>query len=484
MQSAGASVTQNVGGTAVATSSQTTVDAGGAPYAAGNIPVSAPDAISLNEAEDENDIHPIPSSDPGISIHTATVTAQEIFGAVPDNGPDVGEALQAGTEPIPSQATEPVQTPPTVGDVITSSEHGTAPDTLSWQPGDPGATIHEASAPSAANVRTTNQPVAIHTPITKKAGNADSGVAIRTSAPSGSPVPAPGNTVTGHGFNSAAEPTSIPAQQGIPESRGNLDIRPASEQIPAAPSPAGNGSSITISTVEETDASTQNTNVSGSASATVSNRMESTIKAQSGDNTAGSNQPAPLSGGSDAPTQIPGGTSIHTATREHTSSSTSKETASQISHTTHTASTGGSVPMESVRGYGIGGAMFIKSLASGGRYRQSADHRNDFRGYGFPGPHLIYGPRRYRLPTRHDTKVYGRGNWRRPDLWNRDRAGKRPEYPVHHVPHRPIRRAEGRLYQSCFGGRGYLVQAIRAGHCGTKALTRINRKSLFKPHKT
>ena len=245
----------------------------------GGVPAGDVNPITLNEAEDEGEAHPIPPSDPGITIHAApTVSADNS-----DGGAGVESALQA----------------PAV------------------QAANGGSVI-----PSGSGASSGGEAVSIPQTIPQS----DPGVILSAESPS---------------IGSTAEPHS-----------------PATD-MPLPPAPAEGGIGVSVYSSSETDASTLNNSVSENVSVPVSSNPTNTIKAP------GSTPP----GGQSAPSGA-AGTALHTHSQQRTVSSSSKESNSQTTRTqaTHAASSQSTVQMERVHGYGIGGAMFMKSLASGGSF--------------------------------------------------------------------------------------------------------------------
>ena len=291
---------------------------GGAPGTEAKSPVET-------GAQENDQSHPVPPSDPGITIHAAPGVPAE------------RSESSAGAETVPP--TSPVPPNP-----IAPTSSTTAP--TSAAPPIPGAPTTPGTAPVPG------------TPTSSAAPQANEGASIPSGSPSGTgntevPIPQP-----------VPQPDSGPASTTEQPVGNSVEVSGQSSPEPPIPSTlVGIGSGAAVSSTTETDASTQNNSTTESVSAPVSNHSASTVNAPGASPEVGPGAPVVHSGN--------GGTVLHTATRERTAFSTSRESAAQSVQKTHSASRStvrSSVRMERVQGRGIGGAMFVKSLASGGSF--------------------------------------------------------------------------------------------------------------------
>ena len=286
--------------------------------ASGDMPVGAAsvasDSISVNEAEDESKSHPIPQSDPGISISAA-----------PSEGVDAPETESAAPA-VPAASVE--------GRICTSHSESEATNTSNASesssvpiPEQKGAGSQISGAPGEAPV----------TPITAGAGVSETvqqAVSASTEQP---PISTPGDASTvvadgpdgsgNGGASSPVIPVSGDAQSIVSESMRHSESV-VSEHVAEGQFSEQNGAGIHGG--ERTE----------SVTIPVTNNPTNTIKAQ-GNGTPGS-RPAAASG--------------------------SEAVVSKSAQATHTSSSQSSVRTERVHGYGIGGAMFMRSLASGGSF--------------------------------------------------------------------------------------------------------------------
>ena len=286
--------------------------------ASGDMPVGAAsvasDSISINEAEDESEAHPIPQSDPGISISAA-----------PNEATDTPETEKVSPAvPAASMA----------GGIRTSHSESEATSTSSNVVGS-SVPIPQQNADGSPNTVSSGE--GSFTPVTAGAGVSETvqqAVSASTEQPPIS-VPADAPTVVTDGPNgseggSAGSPvTPIPGgAQGIVSESTKQSESVVSEHAADGKSSAPSGAGLHGG--ERTE----------SVTIPVTNNPTNTIKAQ-GSGTPGSRPAA--AGGSEA-------------------------VVSKSSQATHTSSAQSSVRTERVHGYGIGGAMFMRSLASGGSF--------------------------------------------------------------------------------------------------------------------
>ena len=253
------------------------------------IPAGGADPITMNEAEDRGEIHPIPPSDPGITIQAAPVGATEI------------------SESTVNMSSAPVS--PSVDTISGSAESiPSAPDSIG------GEVVSIPSTPSMPQTISQDSP----------------GISL-----------------------TSAEP----------QSGGTMETAMPSVETPMPPAPAEGGIGVPVSTVSETDASTVNSSTSENVSVPISSSPANTVKS-----------PGESSPGTQVVPPPAGGTVLHTDSQQRTVSGSSKETSSQTTRTahttqaTHSSSAQSTIQTERVQGYGLGGAMFMRSLASGGSF--------------------------------------------------------------------------------------------------------------------
>ena len=247
----------------------------------GSVPIGDANPISLDEAEEENEAHPIPTSDPGITIHAAPAVSTESG----EGGASMESALQS---PVVEAAS-----------------------------GGAGIT---ASVPGSSNGETASMPQSIQ--------QGDPGIVLSVE----------------------------------PQSGGALESLNSSTETAVLTALAESGIGVNINTASETDASTVNGSMSENRSVPISSNPTNTNKSP-GANPVGI-QPT-LFGAA--------GTVLRKDSQQRMVSSLSKESSSQTTQTqaTHTSSSQSTVQTERVHSYGIGGAMFMKSLASGGSFANS-----------------------------------------------------------------------------------------------------------------
>ena len=286
--------------------------------ASGDMPVGtasvASDSISINEAEDESESHPIPQSDPGISISVAPSEVADTT-ETESASPAVPVASMAGgirTSYSESEATSTssnaegssVPIPQQNGD---GSQIGGAPGEAPITPVTTGACISETVQQEV--------PAPTEQPSIGVLGDAST---VVTDGPDGSESGGAGSPV-------------------IPVSGGAQGI--ASESVKQSESVVSEHAAVGRPG-EQNGAGLHGGERTESVTIPVTNNPTNTIKAQvSG--TPGSRPAA--AGGSEA-------------------------VVSKSSQATHSSSTKTSVQSERVHGYGIGGAMFMRSLASGGSF--------------------------------------------------------------------------------------------------------------------
>ena len=274
----------------------------------------ASDSISINEAEDESESHPIPQSDPGISISAAPSEVADTT-ETESASPAVPVASMAGgirTSYSESEATS----------TSSNAEGSSVP--IPQQNGD-GSQI--SGAPGEAPI----------TPVTTGACISET-VQQEVPAPTEQPsigVLGDASTVVNDGPDGSESGGA--GSPVIPVSGGAQGI--ASESVKQSESVVSEHAAEGQSG-EQNGAGLHGGERTESVTIPVTNNPTNTIKAQvSG--TPGSRPAA--AGGSEA-------------------------VVSKSSQATHSSSTKTSVQSERVHGYGIGGAMFMRSLASGGSF--------------------------------------------------------------------------------------------------------------------
>ena len=281
--------------------------------ASGDMPVGAAsvasDTISINEAKDESEAHPIPQSDPGISISTAQsdeIGAQEVEHTLPV-APAAASAdgIRVGHSESDAAETSSPSVPTAQRDAESSQFSSSPGEAAIPVTADTG--VHEAVQQSVS--ASTEQP-----PI------------IAPGDSHGDAVAEPDSNENG-GDNSPVIPISGSAQGIVSESMKQSESV-VSEHAADGKSSAQSGAGLHGG--EHTE----------SVTIPVTNNPTNTIKAQ-GNGTPGSRPAA--AGGSEA-------------------------VVSKSAQATHTSSAQSSIRTERVHGYGIGGAMFMRSLASGGSF--------------------------------------------------------------------------------------------------------------------
>ena len=281
--------------------------------ASGDMPVGAAsvasDTISINEAKDESEAHPIPQSDPGISISTAQsdeIGAQEVEHTLPV-APAAASAdgIRVGHSESDAAETSSPSVPTAQRDAESSQFSSSPGEAAIPVTADTG--VHEAVQQSVS--ASTEQP-----PI------------IAPGDSHGDAVAEPDSNENG-GDNSPVIPISGSAQGIVSESMKQSESV-VSEHAADGKSSAQSGAGLHSG--EHTE----------SVTIPVTNNPTNTIKAQ-GNGTPGSRPAA--AGGSEA-------------------------VVSKSAQATHTSSAQSSIRSERVHGYGIGGAMFMRSLASGGSF--------------------------------------------------------------------------------------------------------------------
>ena len=281
--------------------------------ASGDMPVGAAsvasDTISINEAKDESEAHPIPQSDPGISISTAQsdeIGAQEVEHTLPV-APAAASAdgIRVGHSESDAAETSSPSVPTAQRDAESSQFSSSPGEAAIPVTADTG--VHEAVQQSVS--ASTEQP-----PI------------IAPGDSHGDAVAEPDSNENG-GDNSPVIPISGSAQGIVSESMKQSESV-VSEHAADGKSSAQSGAGLHGG--EHTE----------SVTIPVTNNPTNTIKAQ-GNGTPGSRPAA--AGGSEA-------------------------VVSKSAQATHTSSAQSSIRSERVHGYGIGGAMFMRSLASGGSF--------------------------------------------------------------------------------------------------------------------
>ena len=282
--------------------------------ASGDMPVGAAsvasDSISINEAEDESELHPIPQSDPGISISAA-----------PNEATDTPEAENASPALSATSMAGGIRTSHNESDSRTAESSSVSVPQQNASSSQIGGAPEEAPVP----------------PITASAGVNETVQQAASASTEQPPIGVPGDVSTvvtdgpdGSESGGAGSPV-IPVSggaQGIASESVKQSESVVSEQ--AAVGKPGEQNGAGLHSGERTE----------SVTIPVTNNPTNTIKAQvSG--TPGSRPAA--AGGSEA-------------------------VVSKSSQATHSSSTKTSVQSERVHGYGIGGAMFMRSLASGGSF--------------------------------------------------------------------------------------------------------------------
>lgn len=310
---------------------------------------------SATHSDSSNTIHSAGAGNPAVngsggSVGNVSAAANHIV----QNGSGDPISSTPGEVQSPDGESAPIMGGVPVGDVnpITLSEAEDEGEIHPIPSGDPGVTIHAAPAASADNSNGgAGAESALQAPVVQAANG-------------GSAIP------SGNGAGSGGEAVSMP--QTIPQSDPGVILSAESPSIgstteshspatdmPVPPAPAEGGIGVSINSSSETDAATVNSSSSENVSMPVTSNSANTVKAPGTNSVSGSSTPA---GG--------GGSVLHTHSQQSAVSSSSKESNSQTTRTqaTHSATSQSTVQMERVHGYGIGGAMFMKSLASGGSF--------------------------------------------------------------------------------------------------------------------
>ena len=285
--------------------------------ASGDMPVGAAsvasDTISINEAEDESEAHPIPQSDPGISISAAPNEATDTL-ETENASPAVPAASMAGGIRTSHSESEATSTSSNVAGLSVPIPQQNADG--SQISGDPGEAPVIPVTAGASVSETVQQAVSASTEQPPISVPADASTVV-TDGPNGSEG----------GADSPVIPISGSAQGIVSESMKQSESV-VSEHAADGKSSAQSGAGLHGG--ERTE----------SVTIPVTNNPTNTIKAQ-GNGTPGSRPAA--AGGSEA-------------------------VVSKSAQATHTSSAQSSIRSERVHGYGIGGAMFMRSLASGGSF--------------------------------------------------------------------------------------------------------------------
>ena len=284
----------------------------------GDMPVGAAsvasDSISINEAEDESESHPIPQRDPGISISAAPGGAANTTEAESASPAATAASMAGGIRTGHSESEEANTSNTTDSSSVSIPQQNAGGSQIGGAPGE--ATVTPITADSGVS-ETVQQAVSASTeqPPISTLADASAVVTDGPDASEGSSAASPVIPVSGDAHSIVSE--SMRQSESV-----------VSEHTAEGQSGEQNGAGLHGGERIE------------SVTIPVTNNPTNTIKAQ----VSGSPGSRPAAAGG------------------------SEAVVSKSSQATHSSSTKTSVQSERVHGYGIGGAMFMRSLASGGSF--------------------------------------------------------------------------------------------------------------------